>query len=298
MKLRYLELFLGLSDNKSFTEASEKLGVSQPYLSSKIRLLENELGTKLINRKHTSNSLTPSGEIVKRRTENIINEINLALEEINDLAQLNNLSALAIGTNILDAPMRLSVILSNFQKRYPTVKLSFDYYSNIDQAIQNGVIDIALGLSFEKHSEDILVTPLVTEEYSLFVNKSHPLTAYTVVQPEMIFHYPMVKYAPQFCERKLLDRWESSITKEQKELSTWDFSAIYLMLTLIDSSSTENEALAILPFSIKEFTEEFKNIEVLEIENAPCREVVLLTAQKNKDSECYAYLIKKFELIF
>lgn len=159
MKLRYLELFLGLSDNKSFTEASEKLGVSQPYLSSKIRLLENELGTKLINRKHTSNSLTPSGEIVKRRTENIINEINLALEEINDLAQLNNLSALAIGTNILDAPMRLSVILSNFQKRYPTVKLSFDYYSNIDQAIQNGVIDIALGLSFEKHSEDILVTP-------------------------------------------------------------------------------------------------------------------------------------------
>lgn len=57
-----INIFLTLAREKSFSKASKKLGISQPAVTQQIRLLEQFLGTTLIDRKKSGILLTKDGE--------------------------------------------------------------------------------------------------------------------------------------------------------------------------------------------------------------------------------------------
>ena len=51
MEIKNLEIILALDSEKHFNRAAEKLNISQPALSMKLKSLENEIGVKLVKRK-------------------------------------------------------------------------------------------------------------------------------------------------------------------------------------------------------------------------------------------------------
>ncbi len=63
---RQLTAFMTLAATLNFTKAAERLGITQSALSHRIRQLENELGTVLINRSSHGAHLTESGNRVLR----------------------------------------------------------------------------------------------------------------------------------------------------------------------------------------------------------------------------------------
>lgn len=63
MELRWLDDFIALAQTRHFSRAAEERNVTQPTLSRRIKLLEEEMGVTLIDRNTLPLTLTPAGEI-------------------------------------------------------------------------------------------------------------------------------------------------------------------------------------------------------------------------------------------
>ncbi|MCF0228588.1 MAG: LysR family transcriptional regulator [Parasporobacterium sp.] len=65
ISLIQIDYFLETAECLNFTTAAENLFISQPALSKQISLLENEIGTRLFERKSRKVFLTPAGEALR-----------------------------------------------------------------------------------------------------------------------------------------------------------------------------------------------------------------------------------------
>ena len=74
--LDYKEYICAISEEKSFSRAAQKLYVSQPWLSSVVKKVEQEIKTPLFDRSTTPISLTPAGEYYVEQAKRV-----MAIEE-------------------------------------------------------------------------------------------------------------------------------------------------------------------------------------------------------------------------
>ena len=75
MEVRWLEDFLALARTRHFSRAAELQPVSQPTFSRRIKLLEEAMGSTLINRQTLPLSLTTAGEIFRELCERITRDV-------------------------------------------------------------------------------------------------------------------------------------------------------------------------------------------------------------------------------
>ena len=71
MNLETLKLFCSLVEVKSLTKAGNDIGRSQSMVSTQLRKLEREVGTRLIDRTRNAFQPTPDGEICYRYCQEI-----------------------------------------------------------------------------------------------------------------------------------------------------------------------------------------------------------------------------------
>ncbi|NUA44596.1 HTH-type transcriptional regulator DmlR [Dickeya solani] len=77
--------FRMVAQEKSFTRAAAKLGISQSALSHAMRSLEERLGIRLLTRTTRSVSLTEAGERLLGNISPSLNELEFALEDLGDM---------------------------------------------------------------------------------------------------------------------------------------------------------------------------------------------------------------------
>ncbi|SCJ58278.1 Cat operon transcriptional regulator [uncultured Clostridium sp.] len=87
MDLKQLQYFVAIAEAGSITAAAKKLHLSQPPLSMQLKLLEEEMGTLLIERGSRSVTLTDAGRLLYRHAKQILTMADNALHDLADFNQ-------------------------------------------------------------------------------------------------------------------------------------------------------------------------------------------------------------------
>jgi len=128
-----LHAFVAVADHRSFRAAASQLGVTPSALSHSMRQLEARLGVRLLNRTTRSVSVTDAGRRLLDRLRPAIDQIDGALEDLNQERQ-RPMGRLRIYAIHLGAAAVISPIWERFLSTYPEVHLEL--------AVAEATIDI------------------------------------------------------------------------------------------------------------------------------------------------------------
>ncbi|UOQ91867.1 LysR family transcriptional regulator [Halobacillus shinanisalinarum] len=122
MNYEKLQTFITVAGKKSFSEAAKLLYLSQPTITSQIKLLEKDLNTTLFERTTKQVQLTQAANVPYRYAKEIIKISETAEKEIMSMSDqvygdLKIACSLTIGENILPQ------ILGEFRKEYPLTSI-------------------------------------------------------------------------------------------------------------------------------------------------------------------------------
>lgn len=179
MEFRQLESFCAVVRYQSFTKAAEKLYISQPTISTHIRMLEQEFNSRLIIRTTKNIEITPHGKELFACAQKIFTLKNDLIQKWSE----ENKKIIRIGASTIPADYILPEVLPLFCQKYPDIQLHIHQNDsgNILQSILNGKFTIGMvGMkAFEKeldfvpffHDEIVMITPK-QEKFLHFAQKA------------------------------------------------------------------------------------------------------------------------------
>ncbi|MCJ8008822.1 LysR family transcriptional regulator [Lederbergia wuyishanensis] len=120
MEFKDLEIFQLVADRGTITAAAEELNYVQSNITSRIRKLEAEMNTPLINRHRRGMSLTPEGKKLLTYSTKIL----FLKEEMKKAVQINKEPSGKLEIGTIESVIHLPKILSSYIKKYTDVDLS------------------------------------------------------------------------------------------------------------------------------------------------------------------------------
>lgn len=137
MESNDLRIFQMVAYEKSISKAALRMGYVQSNVTLRIKMLEEELGTKLLLRHNKGVTLTYSGEKLLGYANNIIRLLNEAEAAFKD----NN--SLRIGATQTISASSVPRWLSRYSKKYPNVlvALKTNTQRNLMEQVINGELD-------------------------------------------------------------------------------------------------------------------------------------------------------------
>ena len=172
MEFKQLESFAAVVRLNSFTKAAESLYISQPTISTHIRALEEELGTRLIMRTTKNIDVTPEGMKLFEYAVNILELRDRMVQECSAGAR----QIIHLGASTIPSAYILPEVLPTFGRLNPNAFFIIHQTDSkgVMEGLTDGIYDVGLiGMPCEKetlYSEPfckdrmVLITP-VSQEY-------------------------------------------------------------------------------------------------------------------------------------
>lgn len=174
MEIRQVQSFVQAARLGSFSRAAETLGYSQSAITVQIRLLEQELGTRLFDRMGKKVSLTPQGNRFLEHASRILYEMDRTMIAMNENQELNN--PLHIGTIESLCTAKFPGILSRFHTLYPRVniQITLDSPEKLIRMMEHNELDLIY----------ILDTPRWNREWIKVMEAAEPIVFVASVNSE------------------------------------------------------------------------------------------------------------------
>lgn len=197
MDIEQLTYFQCVAQTRNFTQAAQRLHLSQPALSRSIQRLEEELGQPLFERKPRSVELTDAGILFQKRSEQILSIVDDTKAEINDDGQSGRIRLGAIPTV---APFFLPDLLRQFSDEYPksTLIVQEDTTDNLLRRCKQGELDLAI-LAMPIPAKYVEIEELFDEELCLVLPPEHPLADKKQIRLADIEPFPFVLLDEAHC---------------------------------------------------------------------------------------------------
>lgn len=182
MEIRQVQSFVHVARLGSFSRAAETMGYSQSAITVQIRLLEEELGTKLFDRMGKKVSLTPQGKRFLEHASRILYEMNRTIMAMNEDRGLEN--PLHIGTIESLCTAKFPRILSQFHTLYPKVniQITLDSPEKLIRMMEHNELDLIY----------ILDTPRWNKEWIKVMEAAEPIVFVASVNSEFALRKEMV----------------------------------------------------------------------------------------------------------
>ena len=179
MDTQNLRAFMLVAESGSFSLAAEKLHLTQPAVSKRVALLEDQLGTGLFDRIGRNISLTEAGQALLPHARAVQLELEAAEQSVRDLSGAVA-GRLRIATSHHIGLHRLPPVLSAFSADYGAVQLDIDFMDS-EQAyelIMQGKAEIAVVTLAPVPEASLVTLPLWPDPLDFMVARNHQLTRY------------------------------------------------------------------------------------------------------------------------
>lgn len=284
-----LKVFYTVANRLSFTKAANELNISQPAVTKHIKEIENQLNTKLFDRKGTTIQLTESGKILfvyAEKNRQLYRDLEFAISQLNKSEK----GKLKIGASTTIAQYILPEILAKFNSYYKDINIELVTHNSedISTLLKNGQIDLGI-VEGESKSSYFDYEKFKRDEIVLVCKSNHPLVNKNFKIKDLY-------------DIDLIVREQGSGTQEfiqnQLKKSGLEVQKLNIIMQLGSSESIKNyllhsEALAFL--SINTILLELKNnqLSVIDIKNFSIERDFNFITLKGEQSELI-HLFMKF----
>ena len=241
MEIRQLETFVHVAQLQSFSRAAEVLGYSQSAITVQIRLLENELETRLFDRTGKRVVLTPSGKEFMEHASRILYDVNKAKKSMNDDAELKN--PLHIGTIESLCTAKLPAVLSKFREFHPKVNMqvTIDTPEQLIRMMEHNGLDLIYILDTPRWDQN-WVKVMEKAEPVVFVASADSEFAGKTLKMEDILEEPFFLTEKNANYRQALD--QQLALKKQALSPVLEISDTAFIIRMLE----KNHGLSFLPY--------------------------------------------------
>jgi DNA-binding transcriptional LysR family regulator len=171
MDTRQLAAFCAVVERRSFSQAADQLGVTQPAVSLQVRALEKRLGTQLLDRSGRRVEPTEAGVRLYRGAQRLLALEQQVLDDVVSEGAGDLAGALSIGASTGPAAVVLPRLLCEFQQAHPRVRVALEVHDTrtvvelvADRRLELGIVGAAprhRAVRFEPFAYDevVLVCP-------------------------------------------------------------------------------------------------------------------------------------------
>jgi LysR family transcriptional regulator, transcriptional activator of the cysJI operon len=164
MDTRQLRAFCTVVERRSFSQAAERLGVTQPAVSLQVRALEKRLGVQLLDRSGRRVEPTEAGSRLYRGAQRLLSLEDDLLTELAEEAEGDLQGTFEIGASTGPGGVVLSRLLCDFAAGHPGLHVALSVFDTqtvvervADRTLELGVVGAApkhRGVDYEPFFRD------------------------------------------------------------------------------------------------------------------------------------------------
>jgi len=186
MDTRQLAAFCAVVERKSFSQAAERLGVTQPAVSLQIRSLEQRLGRQLLDRSGRRVEPTEAGLRLYASAQRLLHAEEQLLEELESDDEGIVSGNLELGASTGPGGTVVPVILCEFQERHPDVHVRLSVSDTQTVVAQVAGRELELGIvGAGRRHRGVAFEPFFRDEVVLAVPVAHPFAGKTVTLEQL-----------------------------------------------------------------------------------------------------------------
>ena len=178
MDSKKLKYFLAVVEAGSIMRAAGRIPVAQPALTRQIRLLEEQVGARLLERDRKGVSLTHAGQFLYDNGRRLIDELEWVARKARTISDGYS-DSLSIGiTTIHSCIPGISNLISRFRAEHPGIRLTLESMLSGPQAqaIIDGELDAGILFTEQEDDPRLGYLPIASYRMAIVASRRHPLT--------------------------------------------------------------------------------------------------------------------------
>lgn len=206
MDISALQAFTAVADSASFSQAAEKLFLTQPAVSKRIAALELELDSPLFDRIGRQVVLTEAGEALLPHARRILDEVESSRRAITDLSG-RIAGRLSLGTSHHIGLHRLPPLLRELRRRYPDLQLDIRFLDSETacRMVEHGELELAIVTLPPRPSAQLLLRTLWEDPLSVVCAPDHPLAGYKKAGLPTLAQHRAILPGPETFTRQIVE---------------------------------------------------------------------------------------------
>jgi DNA-binding transcriptional LysR family regulator len=186
MDTRQLAAFCEVVERKSFSQAAERLGVTQPAVSLQIRSLEKRLGQQLLDRSGRRVEPTEAGLRLYRGAQRLLAFEDQLLAELAEGDDGELTGTLELGASTGPGGSVVPLVLCEFQQRHPAVRIALSVSDTQHVVLQVAGRELELGVvGAGRRHRGVVFEPFFRDEVVLACPAGHRFAGKTISPDEL-----------------------------------------------------------------------------------------------------------------
>ena len=275
MNLNHLNYFRVLAKLEHYTQAADKLSITQPSLSHAMSSLEKDLGTYLFEKQGRNIKLTKYGKIYFEYVDRALSELEKGEKKLRELTNISS-GTIELGYIYTLGPTFVPALIKSFVSigENKNIKFSFGQGTtkSLIEDLKNEKFDIVL-CSYVENEEDVEFIPIEREELVVIVANEHPLAKKDTIDLRDLDNYSFIGFSEKSGIRPLINSLFEQVNIKPNIICEVEEDNAVIGLVEI------NYGIAVVPkiSSLKNY-----NVKVLPIVNPAHERFIYLVTLKNR----------------